>query len=308
MRIVLAPDLHATSGLTEEIETAGSLLPPRFYAHVGPHGAFWHNRMMLDETEGLAAALAGLCADTRADLCIFLGDLVDIDAPGNLTALHHALSGWPCPTRWLLGNHDIYLGRGAAGIALAANRTQDLPGVRWEQLDGFGILSLDNFIRHSDGTYDQAYRPGESGHTVTYRPTDVGGAVSVLDGEPRLPILLLTHMPFAPPPASVPGPGRKLPTPDAALAPLLERLNAPRRLVAVCGHGHYNALSRVGSGLHWALPSIIEYPCTAAVCQVDGRGFRGSLRVLDADIASRSFSGEAWTAGDPSEQAVEWRW
>jgi hypothetical protein len=308
MRIVLAPDLHLTAGLGAEMTDAHSLVPPRFYAHVRPQGAYWHNRMMLDDVGQLASRLARLCKEAHADLCILLGDLVNLDTPANLAALHKTLRGWPCELRWLLGNHDIYAGQGRAGVAGAAGRAGDPAGFRWEEIGGFGLLCLDNFIRHEDRTFDHAYQPGEIGHTVTYRDADVRKAVAVLDGKPRLPALVLTHMPLAPPPASLPAPGRKLVESDAALAPLRERLETRGRMLAICGHGHYNAQSRVGSGLQWALPSIIEYPCTAALCDVDSRGFRGRLMALDDAIAARSLSGEAWPAGGPAEQSLDRNW
>jgi hypothetical protein len=308
MRIVLAPDLHLTAGLNAEMTDAKTLVPPRFYAHVRPEGAFWHNRMMLDEVDRLTTRLARLCKESHADLCIFLGDLTNLDTPANLVALHRALRGWPCEMRWVLGNHDIYIGRGRAGVAGAAGRAADPAGFRWEELDGFGLLCLDNFVRHEDGTFDHAYRPGEIGHTVTYRDADIRKAVTVLDGKPRLRSLVLTHMPLAPSPVSLAAPGRKLAASDPALAALRERIETRRNILAVCGHGHYNTRSRVGSGMQWALPSIIEYPCAAALCEVDSRGFRGRLMALDEEIAGRSLAGEAWPAGDPAEQSLDWSW
>jgi hypothetical protein len=308
VRIVLAPDLHMTAGLDAEIEAAAHRLPPRFYAHVRPGGAYWHNRMMFDEVATLAGRLASLCSEVKADLCVFLGDLVNIDTPANMEALSRALAGWPCPARWLLGNHDVYLGPGGAGIAAAVGRTGERPGLRLERLDGFALMCLDDWLRHGDGTFDHSYVPGERGHSVACRESDVGEAAAALDAEPALPVLLLTHMPLVEPPRELARPGRKLAAPDPALAPLRDRLAARGGLAAICGHGHYNALSTPGAGLHWALPSIIEYPCTAAVCDVDGRGLKAKLVPLDEGVASRSLAGQAWTAGGPGEQAVARSW
>lgn len=309
MKLLLASDLHYVPNLAREIAVNAARLSADTYAHQVNGKLYWHNEMLVEAGERLLDGLERLARQEQPDLLILLGDLVNVNWVESITAVAARLQRFPCPLRLVTGNHDICLEG-------AQNRLQDAlapgtyqSGIRYEMVDGLGLIYLDLFVRGADGAERKWGDPLLS-EPVEYRPQDIAAALDLMAAQPQQPWLIIGHFPFVTPEKRIIAPGRKIgltwPS-GAALAAHLQ--GAQNGFGLLCGHQHFAHFQKVGRGFHWTLPAMVEYPCAAALLQWDGTNLQGRLLSLDEELAAASLRvrQESWTAGAAVDRGFGWR-
>jgi hypothetical protein len=313
MRLLLATDLHYSADLAAEVAAnlgaAGARLPADTYDHMADGKLYWHNLMLVEEGERLCDGLARLVDQEQPDLLILLGDLVNVNWTRNVAAAARRIAALPCPVRLVTGNHDIYLDEDGCRVQDALAPGDFATGLRHEIADGLGILYLDLFAQDAAGLYHKRIDPAAT-ERMDYRPEDIAAALRLLDAHPQTPWLAFGHVPMTAPDPALRAPGRKIGGAAAHAAPLAARLHAPGNLLGViCGHQHFAHFQRFAHGFHWTLPSLVEYPCAAAIVEWTGREVQARTVAVDAALAARSLQPRqaAWTAGDAPDRAFTWR-
>ena len=307
MRIVIASDLHYCVDPDEEIQSLLPLLPPSFFDHMIQNGNIWHNRMLLDDSECIVQFLQEMILREKADLCILLGDIVNTNCEKNVVAVTKKLQNFPCPLRYILGNHDLYLPGDNTQLETFLPHANGKEGARYEIFDNIGFLYLDIFIQHADGRFDRTYIPGESQWLVSYRPLDLQKAEMVLAQNPDVNFILFSHMQVLPVRELIYQPGRKIADHCGDLSRFADLLLSDSNLVAaISGHNHLASFDDRGNGFQWILPSLIEYPCAAAVLDIDKNGIYGKCLPIDKTLMKKSFVGQAWTYGTERDRNIQW--
>ena len=177
-----------------------------------------------------------------------------------------------------------------------------------------GLIYLDLFAKSAQGDYRKWGDPLVK-ESIDYRPEDIAAAFALMDAEPEKPWLIFGHFPFVSPDARVDLAGRKMGRLWPSAAALATHLEQPNNLLGiVCGHQHFNHLQFFTHGFHWAgfhwtLPSLVEYPCAAAVVMWDGATLQGRIKPVDGELAATSLAArqESWTKGEEADQGFVWR-
>lgn len=308
MKLLLASDLHYSKNLAAEIAANRQRLPADTYDHRVDGKLYWHNQMLVEEGERLCDGLARLAAREQPDRLILLGDLVNTNWEENVAALARRTAAMPCPVRLVTGNHDIYFGAPECRVQDALAPGTFASGLRYEVLDGIGMIYLDLFAQDAEGHYRKWTDP-QAQERIDYRPEDVAAALAVLDAQPHTPWLVIGHFPMLAPDARLDAPGRKIGHTWPGGAALADRLHAAGNLLGIlCGHQHFAHFQPLAHGFHWTLPPLVEYPCAAVVVEGAGRRLHGRTVVVDAELAAASLRPrqEAWTSGDAQDRQFSW--
>lgn len=313
LKLLIASDLHYCRGLAEEIAAVAHRLPPDEYDHMRAGRLFWHNEMLVDDTGHMLTALAALAAHEAPDAAIFLGDLVSTNWAANVADVGRALREFPCPVEMVTGNHDIYLADAACRLQDAVTPSTFETGLRVRWWGDLGVIFLDLFVHYADGAWHKWLDPAAEVAGVDYRPQDVAAALDLLAAHPDRRFLLFGHFPMTAPDPRVLQPDRRVGRTWHGGARLCQRLREPGNLLGIiCGHQHFAHLQRFEHGFHWTVPALVEYPCAAALLEVecgDAVTVRGRLITPDDALASRSLrpTGQRWTQGEARDRAFALR-
>jgi hypothetical protein len=309
MKLLLASDLHYITNLADEIATNQHRLPANTYNHQREGKLYWHNQMMVESGEQLLDGLEQLARQEQPDLLVFLGDMVNINWEKSVAAVAARFARFPCTVRQVTGNHDIYL-RGVE------NRLQEAvtpgtyeTGMRHETVGGLGLIYLDLFAKSAEGNYRKWGDP-QAAERIDYRPQDIAAALALMAAEPEKRWLIFGHFPFVSPDTRVDLTGRKMGRLWPSTATLAAHLEQPNNLLGIiCGHQHFAHHQFFAHGFHWTLPSLVEYPCAAAVVEWDGESLQGRIVAADRELAATSLRPlqESWTEGDVVDQQFVWR-
>ena len=306
IKLLFASDLHYCADLVGEMALAGSLLPADTYDHAPDGRLVWHNYMLVDQMERMFDGLDRLIRRESPDLVIFTGDAVNTNWAPNVTAVAARIAALPCPTRLITGNHDVYLDGPGTRLQDAVKPGEYSTGFRHEWIDDLGLLYLDLFVRHADGTTVKMTDPRDPQAAAVYRQEDIAAALAMIDGMPDRCFLVIGHFPVQPPDEGLRGPDRKIGWRWPSAAALGQWLDQAGNLIGViCGHQHFAHFQRRASGFHWTLPALVEYPCAAGILTVNGSRVSGRLVTPDADMAELSLSvtRALWPAGDMSDRS-----
>ena len=301
MRIIIAADLHYTVGIEDEIDATESLMYPSHFDHITKAGSIWHNRLLFEDVDNLLDALKEMVVRERADMCVLVGDLVNTNWSENVKAVAERLRDFPCPLHYVRGNHDVYMPGKECELSTFLPHPNGKTGARYDIFDNMGILYLDNFIMSPEGRYDRDYVFGET-WGVGYRPEDIAKLGEILDEHGEVQFILFSHMHALPLPAWLYEKSNRIAKPVRELTELFfEKTNLR---VAISGHGHYTAFGEHGNGIQWALPSLIEYPCAAAVVDIDSKGISGVCQTVNETLMKKSCIGQDWTFGTESDRQI----
>lgn len=308
MKLLLASDLHYCKDLAREIAVNQDRLPSGTYNHQVDGKLYWHNFMLVDDGEALLDGLVHHLHAVAPDRLVFMGDIVNTNWEENVAAVAARVTALDCPLRMVTGNHDIYLGDPASRLQDALAPNTYITDLRHEIVDGLGLIYLDLFAIHRDGTYHKWIDPSGI-ERVDYHPDAIAGAQELLAAHPTTPWLVLGHFPMVAPDARIDQPGRKMGRRWPGGTPLAAHLQQPDNLLGIiCGHQHFAHFQPFAHGFHWTLPPLVEYPCAAAVIEWDGTTLRGRLLEINPAMTARSLAPrqEDWTAGDASDRAFTW--
>ena len=305
-KLLFASDLHYCADLAGEMALAGTLLPADTYDHVQNGRLVWHNYMLVEQMERMFDGLERLIRRESPDLVIFTGDAVNTNWAPNVTAVAARIVALPCPTRLVTGNHDIYLDGLGTRLQDAVKPGEYSSGFRSEWIDDLGLLYLDLFVRHTDGTVAKTTNPHDTQAAAVYRPQDIEAALAAMDATPSRPFLVIGHFPAVGPDERLRSPDRKIGWGWPSAAALGQQLDQPGNLLGViCGHQHFAHVQRRAAGFHWTLPALVEYPCAAGVLTVDGGHADGRLVTPDSELAELSLNvtHATWPSGDASDRS-----
>ncbi len=307
MKLLLAADLHYSQNLAAEMAANRHRLPADTYDHLVDGKLYWHNEMLVDAGDRLCDGLARLVDQERPDLLVLLGDLVNTNWEDNVAAVARRITSLPCTVRMVTGNHDIYLGAPPCRLQDAIAPGTFATGLRHEIIDGIGLIYLDLFAQDAAGAHRKWTDP-HVGERIDYRPQDIAAALALLDAHPQTPWLVLGHFPMLAPDTRVDAPSRKMGRHWPGGAALADRLNRPGNLRGIlCAHQHFVHFQPCAHGFHWTLPSLVEYPCAAAVLEGNGHRLMGRTVVVDDALSAASLQPrqQAWThGGDPDRHFV----
>ncbi|RIK35636.1 MAG: hypothetical protein DCC55_29685 [Chloroflexi bacterium] len=311
LKLLVAPDLHYCADLQGEVAALRSLLPPDEYDHMRDSQLFWHNELLVEQMDTMLAALARLAAQEQPDLLIFLGDVVNTNWPENVTRLAARLREFACPLTFVTGNHDIYLDAFDSRVQEAITPGDFATGMRYRLFGDVGLIFLDLFVRYESGGYHKWLHWQQGATGVDYRPQDVAAAIQLLADHPQTHFLVFGHFPMAEPAAELVQPGRKVGRNWPGGAPLFQELARPGNLMGIItGHQHFAHLQWTAHGFHWTLPALVEYPCAAAIVEVDDITVSGRLVLPAPHLAQRSIQAtrQIWTYGADADRHFAWRY
>ena len=143
---------------------------------------------------------------------------------------------------------------------------------------------------------------------VCYRPEDLEKAEMVLVENSDLPFILFSHMQVLDAPDSLHGEGHKIDEHHCeSFSKFSELLISDSNLIAaISGHSHALAFDDRGYGFQWMLPSLIEYPCAAAVLDIDEKKISGECKSISEKLKAKSFVGESWVFGTEKDRSICW--
>ena len=310
MKLLLASDLHYITNLADEIASNQHRLPADTYNHQVDGKLYWHNQMLVEQGEQLLDGLEQIARAEQPDLLVFLGDMVNINWERSIAAVAARFTRFPCPVRQVTGNHDIYLAGPEHRLQDAVSPGSYETGVRHESVGGAGLIYFDLFAKSAgDDTFRKWSDPNAT-KAVGYRAQDMDAAFALMKAEPEKPWFICGHFPFVAPHGRVDGPGRKMGREWPNTAALATHLEQPNNLLGIfCGHQHFAHFQDFGHGFHWTLPSLVEYPCAAAVVEWDGASLQARTLVVDRALAAQSLQArqERWTEGEAIDQQFVWQ-
>lgn len=311
LKLLLAPDLHYCADLAAEVAAMQPLLPPGEYDHLRDGRLFWHNELLVEQMDSMLEALMHLAAAEQPDLLIFLGDVVNTNWSENVVGLAARLRAFACPVTFVTGNHDIYLAEPACRVQDAIAPGDFATGMRYRLFGDVGLIFLDLFVRYESGEYTKWLDWQQSATGVDYRPQDVAAARQLLADQPQTDFLVFGHFPMGEPAAELCQPGRKVGRNWLGGAPLFAELTRPNNLMGIItGHQHFVHLQWTPYGFHWTLPALVEYPCAAAIVEVDDTTVSGRLVLPAPHLTQRSIQtgGQSWTFGGDADRYFAWRY
>jgi len=309
-KLLIASDLHYSRNLVQEIDAVNYRLPPGEYDHMRDGRLVWHNEMLVEEMSAMLDALRSLAEQEASDAVIFLGDLVSTNWAANVTDVADALRTFPCPVEMVTGNHDIYLAEPETRLQEAVAPGEYATGVRTRCWGDLGVILLDLFVHYADGAFRKWLDPHAEITGFNYRPQDIDAALEHMAAHADTPFLVCGHFPMCSPAQRIAQPGRRLGRTWRGGAALYAQLTQPNNLLGiVCGHQHCTHLQPFEHGFHWTAPALVEYPCAAALIDVERTAsdvtVHGRLARPDPSLSQRSLrvTNQTWTYGDARDRA-----
>lgn len=258
------------------------------HCELEPSGSRWINPYEPEGLDGRLDAALEWFAESRVDLVVLLGDLVQFATPGDLAhVVARVEASAPAPLAAVNGNHDLRLGDDFAARA----RAHGIRLLHEEPVEVEGVAVTGVAV-------DRGPTP----------PQYLGSAKGLTDSDG--PLVVASHFPVLSEASRVAAAGLPY-AGDLVNRPELEgalRADGRPKLV-LCGHVHVRCSTQAGPLLQLMSGAMIEPPFDAAVVDVDAATVRRSVRrfggipvtdpVFSPDEELWRWSGDRWLAEQP---------